>query len=940
MMHIGHEYSNHGLEDSVSADFNEIGNFIQWLHAQANRLQGELVLLALEQRPTHEHPLRRIRRFSIGATEDMMEFALREVEKDWVNLYFSSYVARPGLAAGARGTHDDIVAVLMLGVDQDADTGREGTLPLEPNLVIQTSHTPTVNRQSFYVFDPLNRPSVEEAHHVGEALRRVTGADSGPGDIARVFRVPGTLNWPTPTKIKRGRPYSPQLVLIERPASGYFDLSTFRDKLESSAGNESTTWSHAGNATSEPGALLKRASAALKKMLKVHDKDGDRSSAAYAAIMTAMREGFTDRELAALVHAHKDGVGERYLGIPGGGLLEDILRIRTKYSAEARECEQALESGQQACLPSGFARDADGDLVRADRTKGELHKICSAIEVTARIRDKNSLGWGLVVRIIDPDRQEKQIIVPWRDLNVTSGERDPVGKLRDQGLQLYASSAAVDVREFLTKSVPTAIARSIDRTGWQNGSVFALPNRIFGSSGDQLLWAGEPTDATLYECAGTLAEWQSKVAQPAAVHPLLVAALCHGLVGPMLELCDADGFGVHLFGKSSSGKTTAAELGASIWAPPEVFLKSWRTTVNGLEGVAAAQNEILLVLDELKQASPDDVAQALYMISQGKGKQRAGRSGQARIAKTWNVPYLSTGEISIPDYVNSAFATKATAGQQVRCLDIRVPADTGIFRTGSKPEENAALASRLKAVAHEFHGTAGPAFLEHVVKARDETKSTAHSLRKVFENNPGVKKLLGSNPDGQVLRVRDQISIIYATGCLASKWSVLPFSEDQVRTAALLLLELWINERGGVEAHEDHEAVEAIRGFIQTNQHRLMRPTLCNDPNGDSDAKWITPPKPIGYCLEEGRLFAIFQQTWKNEACAGLDSKQVAERLFAAGYLQPEMSKGKMSKPAKKVTVGEERQRLVCISADILTIKDEEHEHDGTLKSFIRSEDN
>jgi hypothetical protein len=184
MMHIGHEYSNHGLEDSVSADFNEIGNFIQWLHAQANRLQGELVLLALEQRPTHEHPLRRIRRFSIGATEDMMEFALREVEKDWVNLYFSSYVARPGLAAGARGTHDDIVAVLMLGVDQDADTGREGTLPLEPNLVIQTSHTPTVNRQSFYVFDPLNRPSVEEAHHVGEALRRV-GPTASPSGSSR-----------------------------------------------------------------------------------------------------------------------------------------------------------------------------------------------------------------------------------------------------------------------------------------------------------------------------------------------------------------------------------------------------------------------------------------------------------------------------------------------------------------------------------------------------------------------------------------------------------------------------------------------------------------------------------------------------------------------------------------------------------------------------------
>ena len=33
--------------------------------------------------------------------------------------------------------------------------------------------------------------------------------------------------------------------------------------------------------------------------------------------------------------------------------------------------------------------------------------------------------------------------------------------------------------------------------------------------------------------------------------------------------------------------------------------------MNGLEGVAAAQNEVLLVLDELKLASPDDIAQGV-----------------------------------------------------------------------------------------------------------------------------------------------------------------------------------------------------------------------------------------------------------------------------------------------------------------------------------------
>jgi putative DNA primase/helicase len=620
-------------------------------------------------------------------------------------------------------------------------------------------------------------------------------------------------------------------------------------------------------------------------------------------------------------------------------LPKDISRIREKWENDRSASELVFAAGQRAGLPSGFAIDVDGDLVRADKAGGELHKVCSAIEVTARIRDKNSAGWGLVVKIVDPDKQQKQIIIPWRDLNVTAGERDPVGKLRDQGLQLYATTAAADVREFLTKSAPTAIARSIDRTGWQSGSVFALPNRIIGSFGEQLLWAGDATDAAIYESTGTLADWQSKVAQLAGDHPLLLAALCHGLVGPMLEPSGADGFGIHFFGKSSSGKTTAATITASIWGPPRLFMKSWRTTVNGLEGVAAAQNEVLLVQDEIKQASPDDIAQALYMISQGKGKQRAGRSGQARSTKTWNVPYISTGEISTRDYINSAFGNKATAGQQVRCLDIRIPAETGIFGKGSNPQENAQLATQLKAMANECYGTAGPAFLAQIVVANETTQATLTMLRKDFQDGAGPQALLASDPDGQVLRVLDQVSLLYATGKLASDLKVLPFSEAQIRGAALMVLELWITERGGVGAHEDNEAIEAIRGFVQTNQHRLIRQMSHNHSDHDAtETKWTNPTKPIGYCLEEEGLFAIFPRTWKEEACAGLDSRQVAERLFSAGHLHPEMSKGRIVKVAKKITVGEERQRLVCIGADILTVKEADHQGDGTLEAFIKPE--
>ena len=49
-----------------------------------------------------------------------------------------------------------------------------------------------------------------------------------------------------------------------------------------------------------------------------------------------------------------------------------------------------------------------------------------------------------------------------------------------------------------------------------------------------------------------------------------------------------------------------------------------------------------------------------------------------------------------------------------------------------------------------------------------------------------------------------------------------------------------------------------------------------------------------------------------------MDAKHVAEKLFASGYLMPELSAGKIKRTAKKTTVGDKRERYVCIKTTIL----------------------
>ena len=122
-----------------------------------------------------------------------------------------------GKTAGKRGEAGDIRAVLALVVDADADHGKVGIpkLPMVAPYMIRSSGD---NLQPVY---PLARAlAAAEAWPIAEALGDFVGGDAGTKDIAHVWRIPGTLNWPNAAKVKRGRPPEPQLVTVAEPWTG------------------------------------------------------------------------------------------------------------------------------------------------------------------------------------------------------------------------------------------------------------------------------------------------------------------------------------------------------------------------------------------------------------------------------------------------------------------------------------------------------------------------------------------------------------------------------------------------------------------------------------------------------------------------------------------------------------------------------------------------
>jgi uncharacterized protein (DUF927 family) len=100
-------------------------------------------------------------------------------------------------------------------------------------------------------------------------------------------------------------------------------------------------------------------------------------------------------------------------------------------------------------------------------------------------------------------------------------------------------------------------------------------------------------------------------------------------------------------------------------ADPANYARVWRSTTNGLEGLAALHNDGLLILDELSQCDPRPAGEAAYLLADGQGKVRAARTRAARAVQRWRLLFLSAGEESLSALMARA-GQRTNVGQEIR----------------------------------------------------------------------------------------------------------------------------------------------------------------------------------------------------------------------------------------------------------------------------------
>lgn len=127
-------------------------------------------------------------------------------------------------------------------------------------------------------------------------------------------------------------------------------------------------------------------------------------------------------------------------------------------------------------------------------------------------------------------------------------------------------------------------------------------------------------------------------------------------------------FFVHLWGGSGTGKTISMQVGASIWADPEIgkYIQTFNSTSVAYELGAAFCNSLPFMLDEfqIKDAGKQqDFDQLIYQLTEGAGKNRGSKNISVRETLRWQNCTISTGE-------NPIITPQSKEGAMNRTLEI------------------------------------------------------------------------------------------------------------------------------------------------------------------------------------------------------------------------------------------------------------------------------
>lgn len=491
--------------------------------------------------------------------------------------------------------------------------------------------------------------------------------------------------------------------------------------------------------------------------------------------------------------------------------------------------------------------------------------VCSPLYADAIAHGERDADYGLLLRFQNACGRWREWSMPMRLLK-GSGE-ELRGELLDLGVRIDPASHRL-LNSCLMGRHPKRRILAATSTGWHgDGSIFVLPERIIGTG--EVRYQSEHAQHDAFGAGGTMAGWQTDIASRCRKNAMPTFAVSAALAGPLLAKVHRTGCGFHFVGDSSIGKSTLLNAGASCWGGAG-FIRTWKATGNGLEGIAAVLTDTALILDEISEADPREIGAIVYSIGNGTGKSRGARTGGAKAVQRWRVVLLSSGERTLAATMKEG-GKVTKAGQQARLLDVPCTRSMGVFDTLHDLPDGRALSDTLRTAAAVHYGHAGPAFVARMI-ADPRDWGTLYAETSALPQFAASNELEG--------RAAGAFALVALSGELATEWGIVPWDEGDALDAAAGAFAAWKADRP--KGHtETRQILQAVGDFIAAHGDSRF-----SNVDTESHAHQPVIRDRAGWWRDDGssRVF-LFTPGGLREASPGFDFRRVLEALDTSGWI-------------------------------------------------------
>jgi hypothetical protein len=644
---------------------------------------------------------------------------------------------------------------------------------------------------------------------------------------------------------------APHLIVSEGIETAAALAYAHREEVEANELSIAAALSASGISLFEPWPVTRRVTvAADRDEGRPADDRGHRAGEKAARDFALRHHGHVDIRIALAGEPGEDTDWLDVLRREGMNAVRVGLQAASRYAPTSREIEDARQRASRAAelaeieriypLPAmeslslAYQHTRTGKIMvhryaGKDEEKNDIWlPIATPLGVRARLRAVDQQGaYGLRVTVRGMDGQPRAVEFDRAGL-ARMGASEIRAHLFAAGLRVENDGEVVAVQA-LKAADPSVEIVVVSRPGWHRLPELADP--VFITPGSEVL--GAPDDYALElsvtarladPCkAGTMEGWRTAVeaalAAPDCPHWLI--GLAAGFAGTIAALTGLDTCGVNLSGISSSGKTLAQKLAASVWGSPRIgagLLQSMRTTENALESLAQASSGTVLALDEVAHVDGRVVGRMIYSIASGIGKARLNAQATLRGRYVWQTFVLFSSECGLEAKIRGDGGAWL-AGMAVRLADVDI---TGVNRAVDQSTLDA-----IGRIEHHF-GHAGPAFVHRLI--RDGHLRNPEELRRQVNRAAG---LIAQETVGTRIRAATPFALLLVAGELAKALDIIPATAD-VGKAVLWAWERYLGSSEAVALDPAEQVLSHLRTWIAERWDVTVKSVdaAWDDPDG------------------------------------------------------------------------------------------------------------